>query len=166
MKRALAAILSVGLLIALAQTAGARSISDPKESSSSFDIRSIRLVRPKAHTLSWTVRTWGKWKRAPFSRSPLTLWLDVAGTKNPDYRVEIYENLYPKFATCELKTPKGKSIRSGHLSRPDRHTGTCRFSTKGIKFRKLHWRASVLIRFTTAGAVIDSAPNTGWVNGI
>ena len=57
-------------------------------------------------------------------------------------------------------------IRQGTLRRPDRHTATCRFSTNGIRFKRLHRKASMFIRLTLGGPVIDHAPNSGWINGV
>jgi len=142
----------------------ARSVRDGREYGTRYDIRYTKLVRPAPHTLLWTIRTWGAWKRAPSPQAPLTLQLDTIGTKAPDYTVAIFTD--KKGQHCELRHPTQKVIRQGTVRRPDHHTATCRFSTKGIRFKRLHWKASEFIRFTLGGAEIDSAPNSGWINGV
>ena len=144
----------------------ASSVRDGREYGTKYDIRSTRLVRPAPHTFVWTIRTWGRWKKAPFWRTPLTLQLDTSGTTAPDYTVANFTDPYANGQTCELRHPNSKVIREGTLRRPDRHTATCRVSTNGIRFKKLHWKASMFIRMTLGGPVIDDAPNSGWVSGV
>lgn len=144
----------------------ASSVRDGKEYATRYDIRYTKLVRPAPHTLLWTIRTWGTWKKAPSSQSPLTLQLDTSGTTAPDYTVAIFTDPHKNGQYCELRRPTQKVIRQGMLRRPDRSTATCRFSTKGIRFKRLHWKASMFIRLTLAGPVIDDAPNSGWIDGV
>lgn len=161
-------IVTLALLVAsLSPTvAMASSVSDGNEYGTRYDIRYTKLVRPAPHTLLWTIRTWGPWKRAPHRQSPLTLQLDTSGTNAFDDTVAIFTDPYKNGQYCELRRRSGAVIREGTLRRPDHHTATCRFSTKGIRFKRLHWRASEFIRFTLGGAEIDYAPNSGWINGV
>jgi hypothetical protein len=167
-RRRIVSVVALALIIAIASPtiAIARSVSDGNEYRTTYDIRYTKLVRPAPHTLLWTIRTWGSWKKAPQRQSPLTLQLDTSGTTALDYTAAIFTDPYKNGQYCELRRPNGKVIRQGALHRPDHHTATCRFSTKGIRFKRLHWRASEFIRFTLGGAEIDYAPNSGWINGV
>jgi hypothetical protein len=160
-------VVTLALGATLSPTAAtARSVHDGREYATRYDVRSASLVRPAPHTLLWTIRTWGRWKKAPFWRTPLTLQLDTRGTTAPDDTGAIFTDPSANGQSCELRHPDGSVIRDGTLRRPDRRTATCRFSTKGIRFTKLHWKASMFIRLTLGGPVIDSAPNAGWINGV
>ena len=166
-RRACSVITLAVVVAALAPTvAVASSVTDAKEYGTTYDIRYTKLVRPAPHTLVWTIRTWGAWNRAPSPQSPLTLQLDTSGTTAPDYTVAIFTDPYKHGQYCELRQPNQKVIRQGTLRRPDRHTATCRFSTKGVRFKRLHWKASMFIRLTLGGPIIDDAPNSGWINGV
>jgi hypothetical protein len=159
-------ILALVITALMPGVAMASSVRDGKEFGTRYDIRYAKLVRPAPHTLMSTIRTWGAWKRAPSSQSPLTLQLDTSGTTSPDDTVAIFTDPHKNGQYCELRHPSQKVIRQGTLRRPDRHTATCRVSTKGIRFKRLHWKASMFIRLSLAGPVIDYAPNSGWINGV
>jgi hypothetical protein len=144
----------------------ARSVRDGREHATRYDIRYAKLVRPAPHALLWTIRTWGHWKKAPFWRTPLTLQLDTSGARAPDYTVAIFTDPDSNDQDCELRRPNSKVIHRGTLRRPDQRTATCRVSTKGIHFTRLHWKASMFIRMTLGGPIIDYAPNSGWIVGV
>jgi hypothetical protein len=166
-RRALLVLTLAVVVAALSPTvAMARSVRDGREHATRYDIRYAKLVRPTPHALAWTIGTWGRWKKAPFWRTPLTLQLDTSGTKAPDYTVAIFTDPASNGQECELRRPNSKVIHEGTLRRPDRRTATCRVSTKGIRFKRLHWKASMFIRMTLGGPIIDDAPNSGWIDGV
>ena len=166
MRRAAVRLAAVAAMVAIVLTAAsalALSVSDGKETSYALDIRTVKLVKPKAHTFTWTTRTWGTWgwKKGPSGAFPLTLSLDVTGTSAVDDVVKIYYDTYSKAPYCELRKPSGKLLDEGTLRRPDTSSVACTFSTKGLTFQRLHWRATIQL-----GVTVDAAPNSGWAKGV
>jgi hypothetical protein len=170
MRRILSAVVvTITVLVVNTDGALAKTISDPNESSiTQHDVRSTSLTKPGAGHLSWKVVTWDTWASktiVPPSGGPLTLYLDMKGTKAADYRVEVQ---WASVAgggvlSCMLEKADGASIGHGDVSRPSRSSVKCLFPTSNLtKDKTTRWRVETAPSF---GLQDDKAPNSGWIRG-